>query len=412
MDQERFDHLLDRYVLGEASPDERRELAALLEQPAYEELLLADMRTRYDALAADLYNTGQTGGMLPGKAAQPAADMSAAGSPDGPSPVSNRIRAKLEARLPGHRFWEPATPVRRIRFRRWVAAAALIAAVATGALLVLRPGPKPVTPPAAVADIQPGRQGAVLTLADGRTMVLDSLQQGLVATQHGTNLTLREGQLVYDAGGAATAGLNSMSVPRGRQFQLVLPDGTKVWLNSASTLRYPTAFTGSERKVSITGEAYFEVAKNAAMPFRVDVNGTAAIEVLGTRFNVNAYTDEGSIRTTLLEGSVRVNGAYVLKPGQQASITGKEVKIAEQADLEQAVAWKNGLFNFTDAEMHQVMRQLERWYDIEVEFRGNVQPREFQGKMQRSLSLSQVLEGLSEMGVHFTIEGRKLIVQP
>lgn len=402
MDQERFDYLLDRYVLGEASTDQRRELAALLEQPEYEELLLADMRVRYDALAAGLYQDEDTpaGG---GDAGIHASYQ--------PSTVSNRIKAKLEARLPGHRFWEPATPVRRIGFRWWMAAAVLAAVIATGALFMLRPGPKPIAP-AQTADIQPGRQGAVLTLADGSTVVLDSLQQGLVTTQNGTNVTLQQGQLVYDAGNAASAGLNTMSVPRGRQFQVVLPDGTKVWLNSASSLRYPTAFTGNERRVSITGEAYFEVVKNAALPFRVDVNGSQAIEVLGTSFNVNAYTDEGSIRTTLLEGSVRLNGSYVLKPGQQASVTGKDVKITDHADLDQAVAWKNGLFNFADADMHQVMRQLERWYDIEVEFRGNVLPREFQGKMQRNLSLSQVLEGLSEMGVHFTIEGRKLIVQP
>lgn len=270
-------------------------------------------------------------------------------------------------------------------------------------------------------DIAPGRDGAILTLADGTQIVLDSLGSGIIAHQNGTQVALKNGLLVYDANAKTTGGIsyNTMTTPKGRQFQLVLPDGSKVWLNAATFIRYPTVFTGKERKVEIDGEAYFEVVKNAGMPFKVKVNETTEVEVLGTHFNVNAYENEGVIKTTLLEGIVRVK-AYkqlqTLVPGQQAEVlygNDREGVSVHTADINRVMAWKNGLFNFEGANLQEVMRQLERWYDIEVVYSGDIPNIRFGGKISKNENLSIVLEGLKGAGVDFKLEeGRKLIVTP
>ena len=207
-----------------------------------------------------------------------------------------------------------------------------------------------------------------------------------------------------------------MSTPRGRQFQLKLPDGSLVWLNAASSLRYPAAFAAGERTVELTGEAYFEVAPDKQRPFRV-VTARQHIEVMGTHFNVNAYADEPQEQTTLLEGSVRVAGAVsqlakLLTPQQQASVSDAAVTV-RTVDTEPIVAWKNGLFCFVNANVPAVMRQLSRWYDIEVQYAGNIPDRVFRGKMQRDLTLNEMLKVLSSLNLNFKIEGeKKLIVTP
>ena len=280
-----------------------------------------------------------------------------------------------------------------------------------------------VRPAALKNDVAPGKAGAILTLADGTTVVLDSLGNGLVATQNGAKVLLHNGQLAYNTNGAAPAEMtyNTMATPKGRQFQLVLPDGTKVWLNAASSLRYPTAFAGSERTVEITGEAYFEVAKLVSsstgqrVPFRVKVNNQTTIEVLGTHFNINSYDDEKTVNTTLLEGSVRiVSGAEkaILKPGQQAQAGASQIKIVPDANVEKVMAWKNGVFDFQDASLEEVMRELQRWYNIDVVYEKGIPQLEFIGKMGRDLTLANVLSGLEMSKVHFRIEGRKLVVLP
>lgn len=275
-------------------------------------------------------------------------------------------------------------------------------------------------------DALPGKSGAVLTLADGRQVVLDSAGNGVIATQNGTKVLLKGGQLAYDATGKTTTATvyNTMTTPKGKQYQVILPDGTKVWLNADSRLTYPTAFAGSERKVSITGEAYFEVTHNAKMPFKVTANGNTEVEVLGTHFNINAYNDETNIKTTLLEGSVKVSAtnhssltpglSLVLKPGQQADRKPDGVlRIVDNVDVEQAVAWKNGLFSFRDADIETVMRQLARWYNVEVRYEGNLPKRDFNGEMGKTLTLDQVLKGLSKTRVHYRIEnGNQLIILP
>lgn len=279
-------------------------------------------------------------------------------------------------------------------------------------------------------DIGPGKSGAILTLSNGTEMVLDDLNDGVVGTQKGASIVLKQNEVVYDSSAAQKeeeVAYNKITIPRGRQFRLVLSDGTKVWLNSASSLKYPTVFTGKKRNVEISGEAYFEVAKNANMPFNVKINNQTAIEVLGTAFNVSAYEDEETIYTTLLEGKVRLlqhnlikgNGKReaVLAPGEQAQVSYVEtqnegIKLI-RTDTEQVMAWKNGLFNFNEKKLNEVMNQLSRWYDIDVIYEAEAPNIEFWGEMSRSLNLSQVLHLLKKSGVNFKIEkDRKLFVMP
>ncbi len=322
---------------------------------------------------------------------------------------------------------EEEKPVRRIPFYKkaiWRAAAAVIILVGMGVYFFASNtatdnNQQQLAQVIPTNQITGGQDGAVLTLMDGSTVVLDSLGNGLITTQSGTKVMLKNGQLIYDGDvtGVNVVGYNTMSTPKGRQFQMVLPDGSKVWLNAASSIRYPIVFTGAERLVEITGEAYFEVAHNAAKPFKVKVNEQTEIEVLGTHFNVNSYQNEETINTTLLEGAVRLKSAndkIELRPGQQAKSTNTgNIKVLNSVNTDKVVAWKNGVFDFEDASLQEVMRQLERWYDIEVVYQGNIPKQEFYGKMGKDLSLDVVLSGLEKSNVHFKIEAnRKLVVLP
>lgn len=305
---------------------------------------------------------------------------------------------------------------------RWWAAAAVLLLMGMGAWYFTQ-RPQPITPQISKTnpspDVDPGREGAILTLSDGSQLTIDSLHNGLVTTQNGVKVMLQNGQLSYQEGGDKSNRdlvYNIMSTPKGRSFQLKLPDGTSVWLNALSSIRYPTAFSGKERKVDITGEVYFEIAPNAASPFYVNINNKATLQVLGTHFNVNAYENERSMNTTLLEGAVRIqrnNGeAIQLKPGQQAQFSDK-IKVVPVEDTDKVLAWKNGLFNFEGAHLDQVLRQLERWYDIQVVYEDSVPDIQFFGEISRNLKLSEVIDALKMSDVHFRIEkDRKLIVLP
>lgn len=263
-------------------------------------------------------------------------------------------------------------------------------------------------------DIPAGTSGALLTLADGRTILLDSLQPGTL-TEQGNKMELKNGELNYaqwqQATQPASVLYNTMQTPRGRQFSLTLPDGTKVWLNAMSSIRFPVSFPGSTREVTITGEAYLEVAKDAGKQFIVHSNGVQT-EVLGTSFNVNAYADEEAMRITLLEGKVQLREGtktVMLEPGMQASRNSNGIRVAT-ANTDQAIAWKNGVFNFNKLDLQSAMRQIARWYDVEIVYEKNIPNITFEGKIQRSLSLKQILKGLEDDQVHFSIEGKKLIV--
>jgi ferric-dicitrate binding protein FerR (iron transport regulator) len=267
-------------------------------------------------------------------------------------------------------------------------------------------------------DLAPGANKAVLTLANGASIILDSAQNGALTTQGNTKILKLNGMLTYEDSSKASSAVlyNTISTPRGGQYQLVLADGSKVWLNAASSLRFPAAFTGKERKVELMGEGYFEVAKNASMPFKVEVNGME-VEVLGTHFNINSYHDEPAIRTTLLEGSVKINKnntTSLLKPGQQAEVNSAgEVRIINDADIDAAVAWKDGKFQFDRADIYAIMRQIARWYDVDVEYKGATIISHFGGTISRNVNLSQVLKMLHLTGeVKFEINGRKIMVMP
>lgn len=318
-----------------------------------------------------------------------------------------------------------AEPARVIRFWQRKAfryAAAIIVLLGVGTYFRVTNNKKDQTLASnnkpATTVIAPGRNGAVLTLADGSQVVLDSLNNGVVAAQNGATVVLQNGQLSYDQTGATGAiAYNTISTPKGRQFRLVLPDGSKVWLNAASTVKYPTVFTGKERRVQLDGEAYFEVAKNVSMPFRISIGNETEVEVLGTSFNINSYKNEHAIRTTLIEGAVKLN-AYdqqqTLKPGQQAVVTpSREMKVIGNVDVDKVMAWKNGLFNFDDATLEEVMRELERWYDIEVTYTKGIPATRFGGEINKQNTLQDVLQILEKSNVHFRLEeGRKLVVIP
>lgn len=259
-----------------------------------------------------------------------------------------------------------------------------------------------------INDIQPGTNRAVLTIGDQK-IDLATNKTGIAV---GHAITYNDGEKIANAGQ-----LLQLTTPRGGQYQAVLPDGSKVWLNAASSIKFPSKFTSNTREVKITGEAYLEIAKNTKQPFIVRTNKTT-IQVLGTSFNINAYEDEPAEKTTLIEGSVKVQSAnsqrpaaIVLQPGQQATVISDQWSVVDNQS-EAAIAWKNGIFNFNNATLTTVMRQLERWYDVEIVYEKNVPDIQFWGKMKRDLSLSQVLQGLGEVGVKFRIEGKKLIVTP
>lgn len=276
------------------------------------------------------------------------------------------------------------------------------------------------------SDIPPGSNKAVLTLADGSTIKLDDASNGVIAEQGKTVINKKNGELVYNEGKVKTKGntisWNTVTTPRGGQYQLSLPDGSKVWLNAASSLRFPVSFSGDKRMVELEGEAYFEVAasvgKNGKRPFIVEVNGME-VEVLGTHFNIMAYGDEQDAKTTLIEGSVKVsNGSSVaiLKPGQQAlTTTGNketDIRVNKEADIAEAIAWKDGIFQFNRADLQTVMRQIARWYDVEISYEGELLEKRFTGRMSRNMKASEVLSGIEFIGVHFKIEGKKIVVLP
>lgn len=299
----------------------------------------------------------------------------------------------------------------------WAAASLLVLLLSGGIYFYSRPA-KPVTPPvvppiAVLADVQPGTDKALLTLDDGSVITLDTLgRQELL--QGNTAVRQRNGLLQYEHhGGDKSGSYNTLTTPKGGQYRLVLPDGTRVWLNAGSSLRYPVAFNNKERTVTLTGEAYFEVVHNDKQPFRIQA-GSQVVEDLGTTFNINAYADEPVAKTTLLEGAVKI-GSTLLKPGEQARVTKDGViSVVKNINTADAVAWKQGFFVFRNDNLKTVMRELARWYDVEIIYQPNVNNnQQFSGRIDRSLTLAQVLNGLALTKARFTIEdNRKVVILP
>ncbi|UYQ94120.1 FecR domain-containing protein [Chitinophaga horti] len=382
-----FQSLMEKYVANELTKQEFDQLWTALQEPGRRAAWTAFMHQAWDAAAF----TEQ------GKA------------------------AALEQLLPQVRKRRSGV----VKKLSWWAAAACMLSFAAG--IFYFQGKKKLPPSGQVAsatspntDIQPGRNRALLTLADGSIVELDSTANGLVGQQGGTNVTKQSnGRLVYEQQGAAAENMyNTMRTPRGGQYQVVLPDGSRVWLNAASAVTYPVSFGKKERKVKISGEVYFEVAANAANPFVVQIMSETGEEkgvvtVLGTRFNINAYDNEGAATTTLLNGAVivsRQEERKQLQPGQRAAM-GKIIEVTRPEDLEGVTAWKDGYFKFTQADIGSVMRQAERWYDIEVLYPKGAPDEIFSGTLPRNVNLTQFLDIMVYSDVKATIRSRQVIIE-
>jgi ferric-dicitrate binding protein FerR (iron transport regulator) len=325
-------------------------------------------------------------------------------------------------------IWQKAGIRKRIikmQWFKWAAIASFILLVSwVGIFLISKRSQEPMVaglqPQKQVLnnDVAPGQTGAILTLASGQKIVLDSAVNGSLAQQGNATVTKRNGEVIYNNDGIVSEVVyNTMTTPRGRQFNLVLSDGTAVWLNAASSITFPTAFVGKERKVVITGEAYFEVAHHAEIPFVVE-KGNTSVLVLGTHFNMNTYEDEKVLSITLLEGAVSIRNKLrdintLLKPGQQAQIDKEEkINVLNDVDVADVVSWKNGRITFKGADIETVMRQMSRWYDVEIVYHKKLDDL-FYAEIPRSTMLSDVLKALElSKNVHFKIDGKKVIVIP
>ncbi len=388
-----FQTLLDKYISGSITEDERILLHQMLEVSSHRE----ELATIIDKELHDhSFEMEDNKNLL--------------------SLIQNNIQQNIKVKR------KPSGTV-MVYIKRLAVAAVIILLAGAGMYVLFTPDKKPAkelaekTAPVIKTDIHPGGNRAILKLANGSEIVLDSANQGTLAQQGGVKIIkLNNGQLLYNKPNEITTEVNYNTIitPKGGQYQLILADGSKAWLNAASSLRFPASFTGSERKVELTGEGYFEVAKNAAMPFVVSVNDLS-IKVLGTHFNVNAYTNETFTRTTLLEGSVRISQkskASILKPGQQARAdpSGK-IEVLDNVDVDEVIAWKNGLFQFKGSNLETILRQAARWYDVDFEYKSKINSR-FSGQISRNVNASQLLRILELTGkVHFEIEGRKILVK-
>jgi ferric-dicitrate binding protein FerR (iron transport regulator) len=391
--------LLDKYMAEMATEQECLQLQQLLQEAPYAEAL-GSMIT--NDMEAQRYNNEEDGAMKALLLQR----------------ITHAMHQNTAKRIP------MPPPRSKKRLLPYVAAAAMLIILATTLLWYRWPfGGQQKQLAKTSIDIPPGHNGAILTLADGSTILLDSATNGTIAQQANTTITKTNGQLSYNnksdiEKSDIEKSYNVLTTPPGRQFSIVLPDGSKVWLNAASSLRYPAAFAGNERVVELTGEAYFEIAANAALPFFVQSTGQQ-VQVLGTHFNINAYTNEPNTKTTLLEGSIRVTNPTSKNPTSKNLTPGQQSQLQEQyltvqpADVAQAVAWKDGLFSFHHADLQAIMRQLSRWYNVEVQFEGNPGQEQFTGKIGRNLSLHDVMEGLAFTHVKYRIEeGKRIVVLP
>lgn len=380
---ERLTYLFQQLFENRATPAEREELYLLVQDPENASDLKELIRQSYKAPALE----------------------------ELPEQRSHEI---IQAIFQSHKEKEE-TVVKRLPRRNWyrvAAAVVLVLGISTWFLLQRGDSSSKPTTAQEVPDIAAGKDGAILTLADGKQVVLDSIEEGVVAKEGGATATVVNGSLQYKGSGSETM-YNTMRTPKGRQYKLTLPDGSQVWLNAASSIRFPVSFHGKERKVEVTGEVFFEVSPKAQQPFVVSVDQRAQVEVLGTSFNVNAYENESSVTATLIDGAVRVktkgNENKILSPGQQAAIA--QNIVVSNANIDGVTAWMNGSFYFTQTNFSEVMRQIERWYDVEVVYERGVPDIQLFGGVKRNLSLEGIIRGLKDMGVNLKLEeGRKLVV--
>lgn len=413
-DPEEINRLFKRYIENKSSPEELAELFTYFRTSSEEDLRFLIMREM------ELHESPQDqNGISPARNSEEQAKML-----DLYQQISATINTKNSRKL------------RVLQWNKWhsTAAAAVVIMFITAGLYLRNRTARPVTTGsdniAQTAEILPGSNKAILTLADGKKIALDDAKTGQLVQHSGMSISkTADGQIVYNLQNTSKGNqkqhkdsYNSITTPAGGQFQVILPDGTKVWLNAASGIRFPTVFNPEERKVEMTGEVYFEVAAKK-IPFTVTTRGQD-VEVLGTHFNINAYPEEKDIRTTLLEGCVRVSQkttiksgtlrSQILKPGEQSVNNPNSHSLSvHTVDPSEAIAWKNGLLTFNDTDIGTIMRQISRWYNVEVEYVGDVKGKQFAGSVSRYDNVSQVLAMLESTGViHFKIEGRRITVMP
>ncbi|GGH66828.1 ferric-dicitrate binding protein FerR (iron transport regulator) [Filimonas zeae] len=399
--QDLLNQLWEKYLADQKmTAGELKQLRALVQNTQHQQQL--------DQLLATLYNETQ---QIP-----PTAETNA-------REAFEEVWARLQPATPAQETTVLPIP-RRNYWYKYAAAVLILCAAAGGVYQLTRSKThNNTTQPTAQTPtgIQPGTDKALLKLADGSYISLSEAENGTLAQQGNTQVVkLANGQLAYQNAGATDSKVlyNTIITPRGGRFSLTLPDGSKVWLNAEGSLYYPTAFTGSTREVTLTGEAYFEIAPDAAHPFQVRVNNML-VNVLGTQFNIMAYTDEPAIQTTLLQGSVQVSSTggstHRLTPGQRASLpTGSNrMQIQNEVDTEETIAWKNDQLLFAGSDVPTAMRMIARWYNVEVEYRGAVPNAHFRGSISGKAPITEVLNMMQQTGeVHFTISGRKIIVTP
>lgn len=306
-------------------------------------------------------------------------------------------------------------PKEKLLWPRMVVAASVILLLSAATYFLMDYQRPQVLAIAQAAKLAPGSIKATLTLANGREILLSGARNGKLSQQGSSSVTkLIEGRIAYNVNQQSfdpKTIYNTMTTPRAGQYSLILADGTKVWLNAASSIRYPTAFTGIDRQVELNGEAYFEVAHNRAKPFKVK-SGGQVVEVLGTHFNINSYSDESSVKTDLLEGSVKISAnakTMLLRPGQESVFSRSEI-LVQQANTQAAIAWKNGIFSFNHAELPTVMREIARWYDLEVSYEGAVPAASITGTVDRNVNASQFFQILKDLDIHFKIRGKRITI--
>lgn len=411
MSDERIIYLLEKYFDGKATDEERNELTKIVDESAYKDLIVGSLEKMIERI-------------------------------ENPAWSANRLDKMVQSVLSADKVMEAESELGesnkgllidgRSRFR-WIRIAAAVAAVivlGAGSYFMFsnrtiqQSGIAKTQEQRFNNDVDPGKYKAKLVLADGSTIDLDSAKIGELAKEGNSTVTNEQGKLIYNVSGPTLLGesgvrYNTLSTAKGETYTTVLADGSKVWLNSASSIKYPVEFVGNKRKVEITGEAYFEIKHNDKMPFIVSVNGME-VHDLGTEFNINAYTDETAIKTTLVSGSAKVfrsladagvDKGVVLKPGQQLQVhDNKEMKLVENADVDEAVAWKNGKFLFRSTDIKTLMRQLSRWYDVEVHYE-TIPSAGFNAKISRDIPLATILKALELTGeVKFSIEGKNINV--
>lgn len=394
-EQTRLQYLFERYFEKTASPEERTELANFIGIESNRDQIMQLFTAAWERYQGD--------GMVV------------------PAEKTDEMLAHILGKSSPHDKVISMNPIRKFKWWRISAAAAILVFIAGGYWLISNNKKSPEQPSIAKTysgDVNPGSYKARLTLEDGSNIVLDSAALGQLAKQGNTIVINKDGQLIYQStSGNQSVVYNTVSTNKGETYSFILADGSKVWLNSGSSIHFPVAFPGKERRIETTGEVYVKVAKNAAQPFIASTNGMEVL-ALGTEFNINSYSDEDNISTTLIEGSVKVTpptpkGEYkILKPGQQTILNNNgQLGATTTVNIDEIVAWKDGWFHFESADLKTILRQFARWYDVEVIYEGPVKNRKFFAVVKRSSTLKSVLEMLQDNDIIYRIEGKKLIVK-